>query len=252
MWHISVLWSLDGTLLDNDEVLFDRLRLVAAKHGVALSQDEFFQDHTFNMPDGNGDWASVTMRLHGASDKALYYWMASRKPAFGGKVTPLAWIGQMQASYETLSSRVSVRPQVAGFIRALDSQGVVQGLVTNTAPALVEHAFKQLGDAAKCFSFVQYGDQYTLPKPYPAAYQAASTEAVRLLQERHGDACRPLVMAVEDSMNGIRAAHAARLTAVQYLKPGQVPFSIPAGSPEFRAVRDMRTFAEILVTLSGT
>ncbi len=105
-----------------------------------------------------------------------------------------------------------MKPGVKEILEHLKKSGVPTGLASSTAKAVAEAELKQAG-LYDYFDKITGGDSVTISKPDPEIYLIACREM----------GVRPQVaIAIEDSYNGIRAAHAAGMQAVM------VPDMIPA------------------------
>jgi len=106
-------------------------------------------------------------------------------------------------------SGVEPRPGVVDTVRGARERGLKVGLVTTTAAANVAALMDALGPelGAADFDVVVDSGSVERPKPDPAAYEFA----LRNLGEQPGDC-----VAVEDNVDGVRAATAAGLACVAF------------------------------------
>jgi HAD superfamily hydrolase (TIGR01509 family) len=106
-------------------------------------------------------------------------------------------------------SGIEPRPGVVDTVRGARARGLRVGLVTTTSPANVAALMDALGPelGAADFDVVVDTDSVERPKPDPAAYDFA----VRSLGERP-EGC----VAVEDNVDGVRAATAAGVACVAF------------------------------------
>jgi len=104
---------------------------------------------------------------------------------------------------------LTARPGVADTIRGAKDQGLKVGLVTTTSRANISALIEALSPDVSLDDFDVIVDSSSVgrPKPDPAAYSFA----LQSLGEDHGDC-----VAVEDNVDGVRAALAAGLTCVAF------------------------------------
>lgn len=120
---------------------------------------------------------------------------------------------------EVLAAPVPLKAGAEGLLRRLSARGVPMAVATSTKRAV---AMTKLDNAAilERFAHVVAGDEVSEGKPHPEIY---TTAAMRL------GVAAGLCLALEDSDNGVRAAHAAGMRVIQ------VP-DLVAPSEEVRAL----------------
>ncbi len=177
----AILFDLDGTLIDSEEVWNDALRDFVRMRGAALS-------------------AEVLARTHGLTESDA---MALVHDALGWRGRDLdadvAWVERRVG--QEYARRLPVTAGAADLLRLLRHRRIPVGLVTSTKRHLVELALAHLGE----FDIVLCGDETETHKPHPGPYLAAAT---RMAVEAH--AC----IAIEDSIPGITSARAAGCAVV--------------------------------------
>ena len=119
------------------------------------------------------------------------------------------WLEKYAA--KALHQQVPLKEGAPELIAMLHRSGIPIAVATSTA---YEHAVTKLRNAGlhHYFQFVVAGDQVTYSKPHPEIYTKAVTRLAL-------DPARCL--ALEDSENGVRAAHAAGMFVIQV--PDLVP-----------------------------
>lgn len=106
---------------------------------------------------------------------------------------------------EVLEAPVPLKAGAEGLLRRLSASGIPMAVATSTKRAV---AMTKLGNAAILdrFAHVVAGDEVSEGKPHPEIYATAAT--------RLGVAA-DFCLALEDSDNGVRAAHAAGMRVIQ-------------------------------------
>ena len=197
----TIIFDLDGVLIETEQEWNEVRREFAARHGAHWDED----DQPAVMGANSMQWAEY-MRDKVGVDLAP-------KDIYDGVV-------------EGLRARYSEHlPLVEGARAAVTSLAARYRLgVASSSPAeLIEHAL-ELAGIRSCFSALVSSDEVKLGKPAPDVY----LEACRRL------GCDPArTAAVEDSTNGLRAAAAAGLAIVAIPNPAFPP------SPEALALADV-------------
>src|SRR5690242_17517977 len=166
----AILFDLDGTLIDSEEVWNDALREFARMRGAAVS-------------------AEVLARTHGLTE---FDAMVLVHDALGWRGRDIdldiAWVERRVGQVYT--RRLPVTKGAADLLRLLRRKRIPIGLVTSTKRPLVELALTQLGT----FDIVLCHDDTDTHKPHPGPYLAAATGMAVDIR-----AC----IAIEDSIPGI-------------------------------------------------
>ncbi len=194
----AAIFDLDGLLVDS-EPLWVRAELECfAAVGLRLQPAECAQ--------------TTGLRI----DEVVAYWH-DRRP----------WQGQSQQAVadaiidrveQLLSTEVVARPGAVELVRRLAQAGVPLAVASSSAPRLIDAALGRIGLAdllpLRCSAADQpYG------KPHPAVYLAAAS-ALGMPPDR--------CIALEDSLNGVIAAAAARMGVIA------VPEAAHRTDPRFR------------------
>jgi HAD superfamily hydrolase (TIGR01509 family) len=116
-----------------------------------------------------------------------------------------------QGHYATLVAAGALRPRpgVERLMAEASAAGIPQAVVTTSSRSAVEalarHGMPSLG---RLVALWICGEDVVRKKPDPEAYQLALSRLTTQLPDRQGDP-RARVLAIEDSTNGLQAAHAA-------------------------------------------
>jgi HAD superfamily hydrolase (TIGR01509 family) len=192
----AVLWDMDGTLVDSEQIWSTSLRDLAAHLGGELSYPAREAMVGTNMP--------VSVRLM-FTDLGL-------EPDPDRMAAAIRWLA-WRAS-ELFGGQVPLRPGAGDALAAVRAAGVPCALVTNTERRLAELALNSLGRAN--FEATVCGDEVARGKPAPDVYlRAAELLGVPI----------SATVAVEDSPTGVASAVAAGCTVL--VVSGVVP--VPPG-----------------------
>jgi HAD superfamily hydrolase (TIGR01509 family) len=184
----AVAWDLDGTLIDSEGLHQRALIESSAAFGVDLTDlgDEAFRGiHIFDI------------------------WVALR-PRFPKRVERSAWVGSIEQYYVTHAGKLAPSPGAVVTVLRLAAHGIAQACVSNSGRAIVDASLDSLGIKDK-IAFSLSLDDVTAGKPDPAPYLEA---ARRFALPAAG------VVAVEDSVAGVRSAKKAGLYVLGYSPKG--------------------------------
>ena len=178
------MFDFDGLILDTETPEFGAWQDVFGQHGVSLVAADWA--HVIGSTDHGWDGANEIARATGRvvdRDEVKARWRVRHA--------------------EMLAQEV-VRPGVAELVELAKARGLGLAIASSSPRAWVQGHLERLGLYA-AFDAVATGDEVERTKPDPALY----TLAVRRLGVPAASA-----VALEDSPNGIRAAHAAGLRCV--------------------------------------
>ena len=208
----AVLWDMDGTLVDSEQIWSISLCDLANHLGGDLSLPAREAMVGTNMP--------VSVRLLFA-DLGL-------EPDRERMVEAIGWLAQRTA--QLFAAELPLRPGAAEALAAVRAAGVPCALVTNTERPLTELALNSLGRTN--FEATVCGDEVEHSKPAPDVYVRAAQLLGVPAEQLHR------TVAVEDSPTGVASAIAAGCSVL--VVPSVVP--VPEG--------ERRTFRDSLVGLT--
>lgn len=179
----SVIFDLDGTLIDSEAVAFDVWRQGLAPLGVELQHE-----HYLNLVGQRIDVALETARrmleLQISSDQLL------------ARLDPL-WQQAVDAGFPPMAG-------VEALVETLEQRGIPWGVATATSFAPAKRALQKLNLWQRCKALAG-GDEVAHSKPAPDVYLLCAAR-----MNVQPDSC----LAIEDSLPGHRAAAAAGMKVV--------------------------------------
>lgn len=179
----AVVFDMDGLLFDSERTLFEAMVATAPKFGVAVDRDLFLS--LIGLPIAQ---SSVLMQAR-----------------FGPEFPLTDFIKAVgQGNRELHADGVALKAGVVELLDHLDQAGLPYAIATSSAPAMVERNLGRHGLLDRFKATVARGD-YERGKPSPDPFLKAA--------ERLGIAPEHC-LALEDSHNGVRAAHAAGMMTV--------------------------------------
>jgi HAD superfamily hydrolase (TIGR01509 family) len=201
----AVLFDMDGTLVDTEELWWEAVEHVASTRGYALSDAD--------LPDVLGrpvtHVAGLLGRVTGSSSASL--------------------ATDLHREFATrVSGRIVVRPGAVGLLDRLPSHGIAIGLVSASPRSIVDTVLRALG--AGRFAVTVTADDTERTKPAPDPYLLAA----RMLGVPPA-AC----VAIEDSPAGVRSAESAGCAVLA------VPSVTPIPPAPGRAVLDSLEQADV-------
>lgn len=189
----ALIFDVDGTIAETEEVHRRAFNLAFARHGVDLAWDARAYRRLLRIPGGKARIA--------------------RSLAEHGREVEVSSVDEVHETktrfYEMLmdSAGVPWRPGIRRLIDEARREGLAIALATTTTEANLQPLFApHLGAAWRsCFGAIVAGDDVPLRKPAPDVY----VEALRRLGVRAANA-----VAFEDSAAGVEAARTAGLAVV--------------------------------------
>ncbi|UTY57633.1 HAD family phosphatase [Massilia sp. erpn] len=179
-----VLWDLDGTLIQSEDIHLDSIVHACALHGLQL-------ETPLRLPPG----------LDGPGVYRILFGLAPSAPL---PSTYHDWYGATVEYVLRHVQRAEPATAAVDFCKWLAQQGVAQTLVSNSSPPILDASLRHLGLRAH-FHHLCSGDQFARGKPEPQVY----LHAARL----HGVDVKEC-LAFEDSLNGVMAAKAAGIRVI--------------------------------------
>ena len=179
----AVVFDMDGLLFDSERVLFEVMMATAPKFGVEVDRELFLSLIGLRLVD-----SSVLLRARFGEDFPLTDFISA--------------VGQ--GGRELNAKGVALKAGVVELLDHLDAAGLPAAIATSSAPAMVERNLNQHGLFSRFQTIVARGD-YENGKPSPDPFLKA---AERLGIHPHH------CLALEDSHNGVRSAHAAGMMTI--------------------------------------
>jgi HAD superfamily hydrolase (TIGR01509 family) len=188
----AVIFDFNGTISDDEPLLFRVFRDVLAEHGVALGEEDYFAE------------------LAGFSDPEI----AERALRTGGLEPDRALVeevlrAKIDGYRDAVQAEATISSGAADFVRAVAARvpvAIASGAFREEVELVLELAGLRdiFGNAIVCIDDVDSG------KPDPAGYLLA---LARLNEDLglHESIVAAAVLAIEDSRMGVEAAHAAGL-----------------------------------------
>jgi HAD superfamily hydrolase (TIGR01509 family) len=181
----ALVFDMDGLLLDTERIALDTFQVACRAHGVDVDNEIYY----LCIGSNNAGTREILQRALG--------------PGFPYERISKDW---MELYLRRVSTQaVDLKPGARELLELVRRRRLPAALATSTHTALATTKL-QLAGLDGYFSAVIGGDAVTHGKPHPEPYLAAT----RALGHRPG-AC----WAIEDSDNGVRAAHAAGLFVLQ-------------------------------------
>lgn len=193
----AVVFDMDGLLIDTEKPV--RAATLAASAAIGQPMDEAFYATVIGTP-----WPETFARL---------------KVYFGGEENLRAFRTAFEAEMAGLIRGIQLMTGVVELLDHLDRAGLPMAVCTSTGRDKALLHLDRVGILPR-FAHVVTRDDVTRGKPYPEPYLTAASR----LAVDPADC-----LALEDSHNGIRAAHGAGMMAVM------VPDLLPA-TEEIRAL----------------
>ncbi len=180
---LAVVFDMDGLLVDTESVFRDAMMDTAEGMGAVLPYDVFLK----------------MLGLNAAYSREILI-------AHFGETLDLDrfWAEVSRNAHAILEAGVSLKAGVVELLDHLDAAGLPRAVCTSSAHREVDRNLTQHGLLDRFNAIIARGD-YDRGKPHPDPFLKAA--------ERLGVEPR-LCLALEDSHNGVRAAHAAGMMTV--------------------------------------
>jgi mannitol-1-/sugar-/sorbitol-6-/2-deoxyglucose-6-phosphatase len=209
----GILFDFDGTLVDSREILIQTFSNFAAEHGVIATK-------------------SVLGRFDGLTTFEILE-VAKSDWKLNASVADLRndYFSRLSEAYTCVAECADA----SSALRAIAGHGLRVGLVTSAAKELVEQVLHRFS-WNDLFNCIICGESGVPGKPDPALYLSALKNL----------SCPPeTIVAVEDSMAGVRSASAAGLAVVAVGDPSLSERFMQAGA--FVTVSGRRSLTRLLV-----
>lgn len=172
----AVIFDMDGLMFDTEPIWARSWAPVLEMHGLCMRPELL----TAALGSGKGELPSVVERVFGPRADAVQIVDEHYKLA-----------------YELLAGKVLAKPGLFELVAWLEARGIARAVASSSPRHMIDHHLSQHGLADK-FACVVDGGQVTRSKPASDIFLRAADEL--------GVAPRD-VLVLEDSANGIRAAH---------------------------------------------
>jgi HAD superfamily hydrolase (TIGR01509 family) len=179
----AVVFDMDGLLVDSEVLIRDLMMAVAADQGTHLPNEVFVR--MVGLPEEGSD---AVAQAHFGPHFDL--------AAFNREVD--------ERAYAAIQAGVPLKAGVVELLDHLEAASVLRAIATSSSHASVQSKLAPSGVLARFDAVVAAGD-YPRGKPNPDPFLVAA--------ERLGVAPE-LCLALEDSHNGVRAAHSAGMMTV--------------------------------------
>lgn len=189
--HNAVLWDMDGTLVDSEELHWKAWHLTLQNEGISITREQFL--------------ASFGQR----NDSILSQWL-------GPAATPeqAARVGEdKEIMYRHLVRRdgISPLPGVADWLHRLHRQGLHQAIASAAPRANIETVLEVLS-ATHIFEVIVSAEDVHRGKPDPEVYLLAA-ERIRVAPAH--------CIVVEDAVAGVESARAAGMRCIGVSRNGK-------------------------------
>ena len=187
----AVLWDMDGTLIDSEELHWISWRDTMANEGIAITHEQFL--------------SSFGQR----NDSIIPRWLGAA--AAPERIERIA--NAKEELYRQLIRKngISALPGVAGWLHRLHEQGWLQAIASSAPRANIEVILEALA-AAHCFQAVVSAEDVRRGKPDPEVYLTAASR-VGVLPDR--------CIVVEDAIAGIEGARRAGMRSIGISRNGK-------------------------------
>ncbi len=179
----AVIFDMDGLLVDTESMFRDVMMEVSARRGLDLPPEVFLR--------------MVGLQRDGSRAVAMAH--------FGDDFDYEPWITEIwDLAHARIEVEVVVKAGVVELLDFLDAKGLPRAVCTSSSHATVARQLTPGGLLPRFQAVIAAGD-YDRGKPHPDPFLAA---ALRL------DVDPAHCLALEDSHNGVRAAHAAGMMTI--------------------------------------
>lgn len=180
----AVLWDMDGTLIDSEDLHWTCWRDTMADEGVVITRQQF--------RDSFGQ----------RNDAIISSWMGAALPPH--RVESIGNAKEERYRHLVRTVGVSPLPGVAGWLRRLHSQGWLQAIASSAPRANVEAVLESLATAG-VFQAIVSAEDVRRGKPDPEVFLTAAGRV-----GTSPDRC----IVVEDAVAGIEAARNAGMKSI--------------------------------------
>ena len=187
----AVLWDMDGTLIDSEELHWISWRETMAKEGIAITHEQFL--------------ASFGQR----NDSIIPRWLGAA--ATPERIERIANAKEERYRDLVRKNGISPLPGVASWVHRLHEQGWLQAVASSAPRANIEVVLEALA-ATHSFQAVVSAEDVHKGKPDPEVYLAAASRVGVPPQK---------CIVVEDAVAGIEGARRAGMRSIGVSRDGE-------------------------------
>lgn len=180
----AVVYDMDGVLIDSEPLWRKGEVEVFAKYGIALTEEMCFR--------------CMGLRI----DEVVAFWF--KEFGVGMDRAPQAQNDILDKMVELITAEGQALPGVSSSLAFWQGKGMRLALASSSATRLIEAVLDRLGIRAY-FEVIHSAEHEPFGKPHPAVYISAAQKLGVPPTE---------CLAIEDSVNGVIAAKAARMTCI--------------------------------------
>jgi len=191
----TVLFDMDGLLLDTEPLWGESMLRIAEKHNIPISRDRFKE--------------TTGLRIYEVTDywSIKYPWEGSTSMEVANEI--------LDEIIKTSKDKGSVLPGVERLLLLLKENGYKTGLASSSPGRMIQDLVDHFG-ITQYFDVITSADKVELGKPHPAVFLHCAEDL----------GATPLeCLVLEDSVNGMIAAKAARMKVV--VVPDELHFEDP-------------------------
>lgn len=174
----AIAWDIDGTLIDSEPLHHQALVTACSRYNLRISPD----DQSFIGVHIDDVWKRL-------------------QPRFPGLVDKRSWQHEIWAAYSANSDTLTPIQGALETVSILAQKGIPQICVSNSNRSVVDVNLRHLGINDLLIGSISL-DDVAAGKPDPAPYRMA-VQALGVAPQK--------ILAVEDSLTGMRSAHTAGL-----------------------------------------
>lgn len=193
----ALIFDFDGTILDTETPEFEAWQAIYARYGVELPLEI---------------WTDSIGRGH---DTVTFDPYTHLEALLGRAIDHAAVRQAKRARFTQQLETEPVRPGVLAYLKEAQKRGLLLGVASSSDRAWVAGHLERY-DLLSFFNVIRCSDDVTRTKPDPELYLTACTALGVAPSE---------AIAIEDSVNGLKAAQAAGLFAVA--TPNQITAYLP-------------------------
>lgn len=211
----TVLYDMDGLLLDTEPLWGDSMLRIAQKHGIPITRQQFRETTGLRIYEVTDYWA------------VKYPWKGASPEAVAEEI--------LDDIIASAKQHGSVLPGVIDSLHLFRDQGFKIGLASSSPSRMIGELIHHFG-LTHYFDCMISADTVELGKPHPGVFLYAA-------QQLQASPLQCLVF--EDSINGVIAAKSARMKVVAV--PDQFHFEDPRFSLADLKIASLREFTPSLI-----